>query len=273
MKTDDNKLKFIPIAVLSALLIAAMIFAFSAARDYYAAVEALKARENEASQTHSDDIAEEDPIRFYDDGENTHVVSDEQVFAFFDDAVFVGDSRTEGLFLYSQIAEKTKAVAYAWRGFTTQDILDNKKFTVDGKSVSGVEALKQNKNFSKVYIMLGVNELAKGGAEDFIKRYDQIVSAALETNPDARIVVQSIIPVTAWKSAQSSYVNNTNAAEYNAALFEYARDKGYIWLDVAALFSDDEGNLKSQYDSGDGIHLTTAACDIWFEYLCYYTYL
>lgn len=271
MKNGD-KMKYTAMAVLSVLLIAAAIFAFNAARDYYAAVETLKQIEAQTAVNY-ENFDDDETIRLHEDTENDHTVSNEHAFEYFADAVFVGDSRTEGLFLYSQIAEKTTAVAYAWRGFTTRDILDNKKFTFDGKTVTAAEALRQNKNFSKVYIMLGVNELSRGGSEDFIKRYDEIVSAALESNPDARVIVQSIIPVTKWKSAQSNYVNNDNAAEFNAALLEYARDNGYLWLDVAALFSDGEGNLDPQYDSGDGIHLTTEACDIWFEYLCYYTYL
>ncbi len=272
MKSNE-KLKYILVAVLSVLLIAAIAFAVNAAREYYAAVQRLSELDDivAASSPESDD--EERILDYAASVENGHVVSDEPTLRYFDDAVFVGDSRTEGLFLYSQIAEKTTATAYAWRGFTTQDILDNKKFKVDGKYMTGVEAIGQNKDFSKVYIMLGVNELCAGGAQEFIERYDSIVAAALEANPDALIVIQSIIPVTEWKSAQSSYVNNKNAAEFNAALFEYAQANGYIWLDVAAIFSDGDGNLNSKYDCGDGIHLTTEACDVWFEYLCYYTYL
>ena len=201
-----------------------------------------------------------------------HDASPEHTMKWFDDAIFIGDSRTEGLFLYSGIAELTTATPYAIRGFTTFDIMENKKFKVGSKYVTAVEAIKQNPGFSKIYINLGVNELSPNGSEDFIKRYDAIISSALEVSPDARVIIQSIIPLTSYQSSQSSYVNNQNTADYNSALKEYADEKGYLFLDTGGLLSDTDGALAECYALSDGIHLTVDACKKWFDFLCYYTY-
>lgn len=272
----SDKLKYVLIAVVSVLLVCSSAFAVYFGIGYYSVMEKLNTSYSDtqsagekASDGHQPCLSQFEHI--IDEAE--HIVSREYALGYFDDAVFVGDSRTEGLFLYSEIAQKTNAVAYAWRGFTTNDIINNKKFKIDGKYLTGIQALESNKNFSKVYIMLGVNELSPGGADEFIERYDQIVSCALKANPHARIVIQSIIPLAKWKSQESDYVNNQNTADFNAALFNYAEKNGYIWLDVGSVLSDGQGNLKSVYDCGDGIHLTDEACDVWLDYLCYYTYL
>ena len=202
----------------------------------------------------------------------SHTVSDEYTFSWFDDAIFIGDSRTEGLFLYSGIAELTKATPYAIRGFTTFDIQGNEKFKSGSKYVTAIEKIKENPNFSKAYINLGVNELSPGGSEDFIKRYDEIVCAVLEASPSARIIIQSIIPLTSFQSSQSSYVNNENTKEFNDALEKYADEKGFLFLDTCGLLSDTNGALSECYALSDGIHLTVDACKKWFDFLCYYTY-
>lgn len=271
-----EKLGYILLAVLLILLTVAAVYAVFAAKEYYSAVEKLEElkRKQDVGDEYECVPESEIPLTQFEHilSESKHEVSDKYALDYFDDAVFVGDSRTEGLFLYSGIAEKTEATSYAWRGFTTTDVLENKKFNIDGKYLTGADALRQNKEFTKVYIMLGVNELAPGSSDEFIERYDKIVSAALEANPKARIIIQSIIPLSDWKSELSDYVNNENTAEFNSALFDYAQENGYIWLDVGSLLSDANGALNPACDCGDGIHLTQEACKIWFEYLCYYTY-
>lgn len=208
--------------------------------------------------------------RSKDDASDT--VSDEYTLSWFDDAIFIGDSRTEGLFLYSGIDKLTDATPYAIRGFTTFDILGSEEFKSGSEYITAVEAIKRNPDFSKAYIGLGVNELSPGGSEDFIKRYDEIVSAVLEASPSARIIIQSIIPLTSYQSSQSDYINNENVKEFNDALEKYADEKGYLFLDIGRLLSDTNGALALPYAVSDGIHLTVDACEKWFEFLCYYTY-
>jgi len=271
----SDKPKYIAVAALSVLVVFSSAFAILSAIRYYSAVNAANTADKEGNVQHIAESEQYEPALSQFEHiltEHEHTASMQPAMQYFQDAVFVGDSRTEGLFLYSDI-NTTGAVPYAYRGFTTLDILNNEKFLSDGKYVTGIDAIEQNRNFTKVYIMLGVNELSPGGAEEFIERYDSIVKAALETNPDARIIIQSIIPPAKWKSDESDYINSKNTADFNAALLEYAENNGFIWLDVAALLSDKNGNLKDIYDCGDGIHLTQRAYDVWFEYLCYYTYL
>lgn len=265
----SEKQKYIIIIVLSGLLVLAVALTIFAWFDYHKAVQQLSMKDSIDQEVYIDNPF--NSAEFFEEKE--HIVSDQTALNYFDDAVFVGDSRTEGLFLFSQISKETSATCYAWRGFTTSDIINKEKFNVDGKYLTGTQALENNKNFSKVFIMLGVNELCPAVDEKFIQRYDTIIKSALKANPDAVIVIQSIIPVAKWQSDSSQYINNANVKTFNHALEEYAQKNGYIWLDVGSLMADQNGDLSSDYDIGDGIHLNQTACDLWFDYLCYYTFL
>ena len=77
--------------------------------------------------------------------------------AFFDTAVYLGDSRTEGLQLFSGL----KHGDFYWaRGMTVfkADSEDYRVFEVDGQKYNLLEVLTL-KQYESVYIMLGVNEL------------------------------------------------------------------------------------------------------------------
>ena len=69
---------------------------------------------------------------------------------YFDDAVFIGDSRTEGLFLNTSLSNTT---FFAHMGLMVDTVFTRPLFNVDGEKVPVMDALKAT-DFSKVYIML-----------------------------------------------------------------------------------------------------------------------
>ena len=75
--------------------------------------------------------------------------------AYFDDAVFIGDSRTEGLMLYGGMPEGT--TFYASKGLNV-NTAGTTKIQDGGESITIMEGLRRHA-FKKVYVMLGVNEL------------------------------------------------------------------------------------------------------------------
>lgn len=76
----------------------------------------------------------------------------------FEDAVFIGDSRTEGLRNYDGLGNATY---YAVKGLMVNTVY-TKTATLDGKNQTVMQALRGRK-FGKVYIMLGINELGCRG--------------------------------------------------------------------------------------------------------------
>ena len=122
---------------------------------------------------------------------------------YFDDACFIGDSRTQGLKLYS--APKN-ATFYAEKGMTVAGFFNKKAF--NNKTMTAEQTLKKNKKkFGKVYIMLGLNELAWPSVDSFIQRYGEVVDSVKSSQPGAKVFVQSILPVSAKKTARHQSFN------------------------------------------------------------------
>lgn len=72
----------------------------------------------------------------------------------FDDAVFIGDSRTEGLFLNTGLSNAT---SFAHMGLMVDAVFTRPLFNVNGEKAPVIGAMKKVE-FSKVCIMLGINE-------------------------------------------------------------------------------------------------------------------
>ncbi|MPM05369.1 hypothetical protein SDC9_51659 [bioreactor metagenome] len=190
-------------------------------------------------------------------GENISV--EESYFA---DAAFVGDSRTEGFQLYSGLKEGTYFCSV---GATVQTIMD--KETQEGPS--GPETILNalsRESYGKIYIMLGINELGWYRTEEFTEQYAKVIARIREDHPEAAIVIQSLPPVSAKQDAKRSYVKNERIVLFNGLLEELAAQEGCIFLDVASAVTDKNGTLPTELTT-DGVHLNTAGCKKWLEYL------
>jgi lysophospholipase L1-like esterase len=181
---------------------------------------------------------------------------------YFSNALFIGDSRTQGLLLYSNLGN---AGYYAARGLTVEQVF--KKAVVDSASgkLTVSDALSQHA-FGKVYLMFGLNELGWNSADKFIEQYGLVIDRVKETQPDAIVYVQSIMPVSAWKSAKDPVHNNTNITRFNEMIEQLANEKNVIYLNVSEGVADGSGVLPDEASS-DGMHLNKKYCIKWEEYL------
>lgn len=182
--------------------------------------------------------------------------------SYFEDAVFLGDSRTEGFHLYSGL--ETGQYLFA-TGATVESVFSKATQETEQGKVSMLDAL-DGLEFSKLYIMLGVNELGWPKTEQFHDQYAKLIDRVRESHPDARIALQSILPISAKQEAKGSYVNNERIAEFNAIIVQLAEEKDCTYLDVASAVTGEDGCLRAE-ETTDGIHLNTKGCVRWLEYL------
>ncbi|WP_066715833.1 GDSL-type esterase/lipase family protein [Clostridium sp. Marseille-P299] len=183
--------------------------------------------------------------------------------SYFDDAVFIGDSRTEGFGIYSGLKNAT---FYAEKGLMVDTILTEKVAKVDGEKMTILKALEK-KSFKKVYIMLGVNELGWDSDSIFIERYTNIIKEIKELQPQAEIYVQSIIHINSEKLRNpQSYLNNKKINKRNELIKKMAEENEVHYLDLNSVLSDSNGNLFLDASS-DGIHLNKEYCKVWKKYL------
>lgn len=182
--------------------------------------------------------------------------------SYFDDAVFIGNSRTEGLILYTGLAN---AIPYTNKGLSVETVFTKDVINMDGEKIPVIDALKRTE-FNKVYIMLGINETGWPYSSVFAEKYGEIVDKIKSINPDAIIYIQEILPVTAGVSQTHEYVKNERIDEYNELLRQMAEEKEVYYIDVANAVADENGCLPEDAAT-DGIHLNKAYCEKWLEYL------
>ena len=139
---------------------------------------------------------------------------------YFKDAIFIGDSRTEGFILNNGLT--TKITSYTHKGLTVDTIFTDKVININGKKITIIEALEKT-NFSKVYIMLGINETGWIYSDMFINKYAKIIDEIKKINPKCIIYIESIIPVTEKVSNEHKYIKNSKIEEYNSLIKEIDR--------------------------------------------------
>ncbi|GHU48944.1 hypothetical protein FACS1894127_0800 [Clostridia bacterium] len=181
---------------------------------------------------------------------------------YFDDALFIGDSRTEGLLIYSGLGNAT---FYFSKGLSVDQVFNKETVTLNGRKYTVSDALGRE-HFGKIYIMMGVNELGWVYLDKFIEKYVDIIDRIKETQPGATIYVQSILPVTKAKSDKDSIYNNPNIDKFNKLIEAMAADEEVVYLPVNEHVSDKSGVLPEEATI-DGVHLNKEYCKKWEQYL------
>lgn len=186
---------------------------------------------------------------------------------YFDDALFIGDSRTVGLFEYGQIEDRARF--YAQTSLMIYEVMENPKAIVKTDDERGAitveEALSENK-FGKIYIMLGLNEMGFGTPESFGAAYKAVISRIRQLQPDAVIYIQSIMHVADEKNRTDPVYNNTNIDLRNQPLKELADNRNIFYLDVNEALCDETGCLNGDW-TFDQVHLKAAYYQVWKDFL------
>ena len=227
------------------------------------------AADMEPEEAEGEDIFPEDTVSGSDAGIQQpaweYAMADE---GYFDDALFLGDSRTVGLREYGGI---TGATFCASTGLSIYKLLGAQIAPIEGSTEKQtVEELLMKRQFSKIYLMIGINELGTGTVETFMNRYQEVVARLQELQPDAIIYVQAIMRVSTARSSQGDSINNEGINVRNEEIAKLADGEKIFYLDVNPLLCDEEGGLLSEY-TADGVHLRAKYVTIWTDFLYEHT--
>lgn len=184
---------------------------------------------------------------------------------YFADAVFVGNSRTQGLQMYGGV---TGTTFWTKVGLTVSSAATDRFVVLNNQWLTVSEALAQA-SYNKVYIMLGMNELGWVYESVYKDDYGKLIDVIQSTHPDATIYIQSIIPVSHWKETSDSdngTYTNANVIRLQTVLVELCKEKGVNYVNVAEVMQDTDGCLFPEATQ-DGTHLTAEYCKIWMDYL------
>lgn len=181
---------------------------------------------------------------------------------YFDDALFIGDSRTVGLKEYGSAIKN--ATFFASTGMDIYQIY-SVKINVGKLGKTDLMSLLKNNNYSKVYIMLGINELGYT-FNNTIKKYSELIDIIRATQPGVIIYVAANMHVSASRSASDNIFNNTNINNFNNMLVKLAENKNAYYLDVNPLFDDADGNLRADY-THDNTHVLGKHYKTWADWI------
>lgn len=174
--------------------------------------------------------------------------------------VFVGDSICSGLSRYGILGERQVA---AQGNIAARNIFDF-TFTENGAELSLLSLLVDRKPRTVVFSM-GMNDVNITTAQEFTENYKNLLRTAEGFLPDARLVVLSITPV----KKDSEFTANETIDRFNLALKEMiGENESWTFADVTPEMKNADNALKTNYDGGDGIHLSPDAYDAILGQLC-----
>ncbi|MEG0664321.1 MAG: GDSL-type esterase/lipase family protein, partial [Clostridia bacterium] len=186
--------------------------------------------------------------------------------AYLNDAVFIGDSITEGLKFYLGALDTKILSAKSLNPdtiFTAKvDCPDGEKRTI----LKGLETIE----FSKVYILIGTNGIAFMEKNYMISQLSKFIDDIKKIKPNCAIYLQSMTPVTKKKYESDNRFSLENISQYNLQLKELSLKKQIYYLDINSLFSGQDGYLPSD-QSPDGIHFYKNQYKTWYEFILTHT--
>ena len=186
--------------------------------------------------------------------------------SYFQDAAFVGDSRTDGFMLYSGISAGKNLTS---NGLSIFKLAEKKALTIGGKKYTLLEALALEE-YGKVYLSLGVNELGTYNDSAFYDSYCAAIDQIRALQPNAVIYIQGLIPLNEKQiedyNGNKFNLTNEHLRVYNDLMRQAAQEKQVVYLDLYSEFVDENGALPEGV-SRDGVHLKKDACQQWLEYL------
>ncbi|MDD6328438.1 MAG: GDSL-type esterase/lipase family protein [Lachnospiraceae bacterium] len=184
---------------------------------------------------------------------------------YYENVVFIGDSRTEALMLYSGISSLN---AICYKGLSVDKLETKAWVTLPGETekMTCYEAVSRS-FYDSYYLMFGVNELGWSNIDLFIEDFSKLIDHIYSVNTNAIVYVVSILPVTKAKSDSGTVYTMERVQMFNDHLLQMCKDRGdVIYLNLSSAIVDSDGYLPSDA-SQDGIHFNSNYCKPLIEYI------
>lgn len=222
-------------------------------------VATTTAPEKPQTQKSSEESTTEPPEEELIEEYNTFTLTDEDN-DLLSRCVFVGDSICSGLKVYD-ILPAEHVVAQG--NIAARNIFDF-TFIVDGGEQSLLSALVALKPEYIVFSM-GMNDVNITSQDEFVQNYTDLLTMTESFLPDAKLIVLSITPV----DRNSSFTANENIDSFNEKISQaLSENEKWLFVDITAELKNSANALKTNYSSGDGIHLAPDAYYAMLSQLC-----
>ena len=183
--------------------------------------------------------------------------------AWFDDVLFVGDSRVVG---FRDYARTGGAEYFCNVGLTVFQVMGGTQCGDRGFEAQSLKTLLTNRRYGKVIISLGINECGYP-LSTFLSAYGELVEMVQTLQPGAKIILQGILGVTRNYAGSRSYFYPENLHRFNEGIQGFVGGNIY-YIDPNTLFSDPDGYLYTAV-TGDGCHPTGKYYRMWADWISY----
>ena len=199
--------------------------------------------------------------------------SDDAGESYVDETLFLGDSNTARMYRMFDYCSYDNAIgsvgmtAKSLATFACVQLSSSSSYVTMPQAVARLQP-------KRVILTFGTNDLNPSyKTADFIKNYQTGIEAVVTAYPSVDIIVNAIPPIGQQHSNQS--LTQTQVDEFNKALVEMCKEKGWKFLNSAEALKDSTtGYAKSGYvETSDGIHLTRTAMDALFTYVRTHSYI
>ena len=176
--------------------------------------------------------------------------------------VFLGDSRTVAMVNYGFFNDDA---ALAQIGISHPSFEKNTFINNAGKEYT-LRSYLEAHQAPVIYIALGVNGINDPSEEHYKSTFVTLIDNISEMAPNSNIVLMAIGPVDDNGSYKKT-VQNAWIDKYNDFLLDTAKEKHIFYLDIAEILKNERGQVKSEYDEGDGLQYSGSGCEAVFNYI------
>ena len=196
---------------------------------------------------------------------------------YFNDAVFIGDSITQTFRNYCSGLRREQPDTLGTARFLAAVSFNVRLASSDSRNAGGVALQYRGKTVSvseglllmeakRVFILLGVNDIAGKYPDATIEYYEKFIDILREKCDGLEIVVQGVLPVSReFCKKRSVSIADWNA--FNQRLRTMCEEQEVLFLDFSEELMDEEGYLADAMSSDGMFHLNEEANAIWLRAL------
>ena len=172
--------------------------------------------------------------------------------------------------LFQQLPLQKGDIVFLGNSITEQcewsELLNNSKIKNRGISGDMTDGVLKRLNEitkatpSKIFLMIGVNDLILRRPEEIIDLYGQIVDRIINESPESELFIQSVLPIN--NEQRNTGLKNIDILKINSGIQELATKNKLNYIDLHTLLKDEKGQLLAKYTK-DGIHINGDAYLIW----------
>jgi len=174
--------------------------------------------------------------------------------SYFADILLVGDSLSSGIPHYKVMP--ALEVSYMIGVYARHIAESNEVVRKKGRKPMTLPDYLVEQDPRVVYIWIGLNDIEDHPAEQVLPHYHVMLNRLIEAMPNTLFCLMEVTPVTKDAQRRRRALSNQNVLDFNAGLYELAREHNIYLLQIHAGLMDDSGVIQPKLVDNDGFHLS-----------------